>query len=195
MADPVTIMLVAATAMKAVGTLQQGQADKAMADARANAEDFNAGIKRQEADITRQQTNIREEQQRRQARTILGKQRAFIAQSGAGLGGSMAKITEQSETMAELDSLTIRYEGDLKARGLLASAEMDQYSAKVNRAAGKNAVKASYISAGADILSGSAMAYKSYTMAGTGSTGLKTMTTPSGTPMQGGFSYQSSNLA
>jgi hypothetical protein len=160
MADPVTIMLVASSAMQAVGAVQQGKMAAAQGKAQMEAANYNARMKEIEAGITREQSNAREEQQRRQARQLLGRQRAAVAQAGIGWGGSALDIMEESATLAELDALTIRYEGDLKARGLLAEAEFDKYSGQVAMAQGKAAKTASYISAAASLLSGAAGAYK-----------------------------------
>lgn len=162
MADPITIMTIASSAMQAVGAIQQGNAAMAQARAQQNAANYNAQVKRNQATIESQQANAREEQQRRAARGLLGKQRAAITQAGIGLGGSALDIEEQSAIRAELDALTIRYEGDIKSKGLLASAAQDTYEGEVALVAGKNAQKAAYISAGASILSGAASGYGSY---------------------------------
>lgn len=158
MADPLTIgLLVASTAMTAVGTIQQGAAAAAQGRAQQQAQQYNATIKEQNARLARQQAGAREEQQRRGARQVLGQQRAALAQAGIGVGfGSGLDIEEQSAIRAELDSLTIAYEGELQAQGLLAGAQQDIYFGEVAAARGANEQSASYISAGASILSGAA---------------------------------------
>lgn len=164
MADPISgSLIIAASAMQAVGALQQGKMAEAQGRAQQQASQYNARMKQIEAGIVSQQANAREEQQRRSARDVLGKQRAAVAQAGIGWGGSALDIMEDSAAKAELDALTIRYEGDLKAKGLLAEAEFDKYAGDVAMATGKAAKKASYVSAAASILSGSAQAYKGYT--------------------------------
>jgi hypothetical protein len=155
MADPVTIMMVASTAMSAVGALQAGEAADAQAKAQADANRYNAQVKELQAGVERQVAGRKEEAQRREARQVLGEQRAALAQSGVQLGtGSAADIQEQSATMAELDALTIRYQGEMAAKGLLYDAEADKFEASANIAAGKNAKTASYLQAGSAILSG-----------------------------------------
>jgi hypothetical protein len=158
MADPVTIgvLVAASTAMTAVSAIQQGQAAAAQADAQQQSQKYNAIVKQQNAALARQQAGAREEQQRRGARQLLGQQRAALAQAGIGTGGSALDIEEQSAVRAELDALTIAYEGELQAKGLLASAQQDIYQGEVAAAAGENAKTASYISAGASILQGAA---------------------------------------
>jgi hypothetical protein len=159
MADPVTIgvILAASAAVSAVGAIQQGAAAAAQGRAQQQAQQVNAAIKEQNSVAVRQQAGAREEQQRRIARQVLGQQRAALAQAGIGVGfGSALDIEEQSAIRAEYDALAIRYEGEMQATGLLASAQQDLYQGQIARAAGKNAQTASYISAGASLLSGAA---------------------------------------
>jgi hypothetical protein len=135
-----SLLSVASTAMSAIGAIQQGNNAKAAAD-------YNAGIMEQNATIERQQATAREETQRRQARQILGEQRAGFSQAGIGLGGSASDIMDESATNAELDALTLRYEGDLRARGLMAQAESERFQ-------GRNARTAGYMGAAGSILGG-----------------------------------------
>jgi hypothetical protein len=87
--------------------------------------------------------------------------------------GSALDIVQQSTTMAELDALNTRYEGDLQARGLIATAVGERYQASANRINAKNAQTASFIKAGASVAG--AYATSTYMTAGTtGTTGLGT---------------------
>ena len=161
-AIPVGYLIAASAAMSAVGAIQQGQAAAAQGRAQQQAQQYNAIVKQQNAALARQQAGAREEQQRRGARQVLGQQRAALAQAGIGMGGSALDIEEQSAVRAELDALSIAYEGDLQASGLLAAAQQDIYMGEVAKARGDNERTASYVSAGASILSGAASygAYK-----------------------------------
>ncbi len=149
-----TKAMVVGTGLAAVGAIQGGQAAKAQAEAQAKASEYNASLTKIQADVARQQAGAREEQQRRGARQVMGRQRAAIAQSGVGFIGSALDISEQSAANAELDALTTRYQGELAARGLLAQAEGDLYGAKVQRVAGKQAQTAGYLQAGSSLLTG-----------------------------------------
>ena len=131
-----------ATVVKAVGAIQSGAAAQ-------DAANFNAAILNQNATVARQQADAQEEAQRRKSRQVLGQQRAAFAQAGTGLDGSAADVMEQSATMAELDALTMRYEGDLQARGL-------GNQAKAAKFEGKMAKRNSYFQAAGTLLSGSA---------------------------------------
>jgi hypothetical protein len=152
-AIPLGAMMAASAAMSAVGAIQQGMAAQAQAQAAQGAANYNATIKRQQAASELQQANAREEQQRRGSRQLLGQQRAALAQAGIGAGGSALDIEEQSADRAELDALTMRYEGDLRAKGLLAAAEGAEYEGRAAIAAGQNAMTGAYLSAGASLLS------------------------------------------
>jgi hypothetical protein len=160
-AIPLGAMMAASAAMSAVGAIQQGMAAQAQAQAAQGAANYNATIKRQQAASELQQANAREEQQRRGSRQLLGQQRAALAQAGIGAGGSALDIEEQSADRAELDALTMRYEGDLRAKGLLAAAEGAEYEGRAAIAAGQNAMTGAYLSAGASLLS-AAGSYKYY---------------------------------
>ena len=160
-AIPLGAMIAASAAVSAVGAIQQGMAAQAQAKSAQDAANYNATIKRQQAASELQQSGAREEQQRRGARQVLGQQRAALAQAGIGMGGSSLDIEEQSADRAELDALTMRYEGDLRAKGLLAAAEGAEYEGRAAISAGKNAMTGAYLSAGASLLS-AAGSYKYY---------------------------------
>lgn len=149
-------IIIASTAMQAIGQIQQANAASASYQSQQAAANYNATIMDQNARIERDQANAREEAQRREARQILGAQRAAFSQSGVGLGGSAADVMEQSATNAELDALTMRYEGEMKARGLMASAEAERYQGRAAGANASAAMRAGYMGAVGSILGGAA---------------------------------------
>jgi len=128
------------TGLMAYGNIQQGKNQQKL-------HDYNAKMLRQNADVENSQGNAREEAHRRQARQVLGKQAAIVAQSGGGFGGSSADIMKQSATNAELDSMMIRYESQLKSKGMKDQAEAEVYSGKLAKQQG-------YYNALSSILSG-----------------------------------------
>lgn len=152
-------MIIASTAMAALGSIKQGQAQKAQYDAQANAAEYNATVARQNAQVAGAQANAQEEQQRRKFRSVQAEAIAGLAQTGTALDGSNADVLQQSALANELDALTIRYEGQMKSRGLLAQADLDTLSAQASRRAGKDARTAGYLNAGAQLLSGGSKAY------------------------------------
>lgn len=123
-------MTIASTAIQALGAIQQGKEAQ-------SAKDRNAQVMETNAANERSASNQREEAQRRQARMVLGQQRAAFAQSGTGIEGSAADVMQQSAADAELDALTMRYEGDMRASGLMAQAEMERYEGRQARKEGK----------------------------------------------------------
>lgn len=135
-------LMIASTAMQAIGAIQQGNSAQAAAN-------YNAAILDQNATVERQQAGAREDAKRREARMILGSQRAAFAQSGGGMGGSAADVMQESAINAELDALTLRYEGDLRARGMNAEAAGERF-------AGAQAQRQGYFSAAGSILGGAA---------------------------------------
>jgi hypothetical protein len=147
-------VIIASTAMQAIGAIQSANAQAASYRSQKAASDYNAAVLDQNAGIERSQANAREEAQRREARQILGSQRAAFAQSGTGLSGSAADVMAQSARDAELDALTLRYEGDMRARGLMAEAEGERYQGRVAEMNASNAKTSGYLNAAGSILGG-----------------------------------------
>jgi len=112
-----------------------------------HAADQNAALMEQQGRIAQAQAFRDEETQRRQARQMLGTQAAAIAESGGGMGGTSAKLIEQSAANAELDALNIRYAGILKGKGLMAAGANQ-------KELGGNALTQSYFLAGSNLLRG-----------------------------------------
>jgi hypothetical protein len=124
--------------LMALGQLQQADSDKA-------AYKWGARMSERGARVAYQQTGQQEEALRRQTGRFLGSQAAAVAQSGTGMGGSNADVMAQSARDAELDALTLRYEGDLKAKGLLADGRSQRFQ-------GNQAKKAGYWRAAGSLL-------------------------------------------
>ncbi len=140
--------------MAAAGAMQQAQTQAYNAKAQANALDYQATVDRNNAEAATQASNAREEQQRRGFRQLEGQARAGIAQSGTGFEGSNADILKQNAVLSELDALTIRYEGENKAKGLMAQSQLDQYNAQTSRENAGRYMTAGYLNAGSQLLSG-----------------------------------------
>lgn len=114
--DPASMMLGGAV-LGSVGTLFDTGAGMSEADAEARVAKKNAAA-------VSAQAGQNEDAQRRSNRDFLGRQRAAIAESGIGFGGSSQVLQEQTAAELELDALNIRYEGELKRRGLKSEAQM-----------------------------------------------------------------------
>lgn len=163
--EALPLLMAASTAMSAVGAMQQADAQAANYTAQAQANDYNATVNRNNAKVASEQANAQEEAQRRHFAALQGQAYAGVAQSGTGFDGSNADILKQNAISNELDSLTIRYEGENKAKGLMAQAGLDTYNAGVNRMNASNATTAGYLNAGSALLSG-ATKYSYYNKGG-----------------------------
>lgn len=155
MMGPLAIpMMIASTAMQAVGAIQAGNAQAAQYQAQAQANEYNARVQRQQAEAVAQQTSAKEDLQRRQARAVVGQQMAATAQSGVNLNGTASDLLRQSLIDAETDALNIRYEGEMNRTGLLNDANLQQWEAGVNRSNAKTARRAGYLNAATAIVGG-----------------------------------------
>jgi hypothetical protein len=109
MADPVSWIAIASSAVGAVGSIYQGNAAASQAN-------YQARVAEQNQTTARQQANAKEELIRRQNARQLGEQRAAAAQSGFDpSSGSLLRIQGESAGNTELDALTARYEGQMQA--------------------------------------------------------------------------------
>lgn len=142
------------TAVSVMGAMQQANAAEASARAQAQQQEYNATVARNNAKVAADQANAAEEQQRRRFNALQGQAIAGIAQSGTGFDGSNLDLLKQNEINNELDALTIRYEGQNKAAGLIAQADQDMYGAQVSRMNASTARTAGYFNAGSNLLSG-----------------------------------------
>lgn len=168
---PLQIM---SAAFSAIGSIRQAEAQAASYQSQAQAYDYNATVAKNNAVVANQQASAQEEQQRRRFAMLQGQAAAGVAQSGAGFGGSNLDVLSQNALMNELDALTIRYEGQNKAKSLEAQSQLDKYQAVAASRNADAAIQGGYLNAGANLLSG-ATNYSMY------SKGLYT------NPGQGGF--------
>lgn len=90
----------------------------------------NAANLKVQAIAANQQTQADEEAARRQSRALLGKQAAAIAEAGLNYDGTTGLIADQSATMAELDALNIRYQGRMRAMGLVGEANAESRNSR-----------------------------------------------------------------
>lgn len=145
---------IAMAAMAAMSALSAASAQRKQQESAADIATYNANLGRQRADIINTQTNQREEQQRRQSRMQLGQLSAQLGETGLDMaGGSGLDVFQQSATNAEMDALTIRYEGQLGAKGALDQAAGDDFQAKVAKMNAQTATRQGYLNAASSALS------------------------------------------
>lgn len=135
-----TALTVGSTLLGTFGALQQGQAA-------SDAAKYNAEIQRQQAAQEEANAAARATEQGNRTRQKVAATRAAAVQSGLELDGSVADILDVVETQGALEGLTSLYEGTLKARGLRASAALNDSNARASRTAG-------FINAGSSLLTG-----------------------------------------
>ena len=104
MAWPALIPLI----MQGVGMAQQGAAGAQ-----------NKAILKQQGKVAANQATQDSYAIARQYRQLAGRQAAAMAQNGGAYEGSNLKLLHQSEALAFLDQLSIRYEGELRRKGLI----------------------------------------------------------------------------
>lgn len=138
----------------AIGALVKGRQDRNAIDVQRDIEQFNIKVEKQNAELVAQQTSAREEQQRREGRSLLGTQRAAIGQANVGYDGSSADIIKQSTVSAELDSLNVRYAGDLERMGILNSIAMREFNDANLKHAGKVAMRMRWVNAFGALIGG-----------------------------------------
>ena len=98
-------------------------------DAQAQASAYNAALAQQNAALTYQQAAEAERRYRVQARKDLGEIRARYGASGVTLDGSAMDVLMESARNAELNALTIRHEGDVKALAFTNEAALHKFTA------------------------------------------------------------------
>lgn len=122
---------------------------------KAQADEFNAKVADQNAQVASTQGNAREEDQRQRGRQMIGRQLAASAESGTELTGSNLDLLHTSLYGMAIDSSNIRYETQLRSSGL-------QTQAMLNRQQADSTRTGSYLSAAGKLIGAS----KSYTSSG-----------------------------
>lgn len=148
-------------AFNAFSSIQQGEQQSYALKQQAAAERRNQVSLEQQARVARQQAGADEEAQRRQARQVLGSQRAAIGQSGIGFGGTAGMLMDDSAMQAELDALNIRYGGEQQATSLLNQAREAGVSSDILKSNAKQAKRSGFLGAGTSLLSAGASLYGS----------------------------------
>lgn len=151
-----TAAIVAAVGV--VSSLSQAQQQKSAAK-------YNEKLAENQAVGARQEAAAAADRQQRQSAKTIGTMQASYAASGVSTEGSPLEVLEESARNAELDRLTILWNGEGRAQGY-------QNTAELERSRGKNAMASGYLSA-----AGSAM--KGFAMSGGGNSGASTASTTS----------------
>lgn len=131
-----------AYALAAAGTLYSGLSNAAAQRGNAAALDQQAGQERAAA-------NANEQRQRTRNQIILAQRRTGTGASGFTSDGSGLDVLEFEARQTELDALTIRYQGEVNARGL-------EFQAGQARRAATASTVGAILGAGGTLLAGGA---------------------------------------
>lgn len=150
------ITAAAATAVGAVGTIQQGRNAQAQANFQAAVQNQQATLQRQQAERERQLTAVREAQLRRKQARDLAMARVRLAAGGQDLAtGSALLLQEDAAAQNEFVALLERSMGLERAHGFENQANLSSLDASRLRAQGAAARQQSLFDAGTSLLRGS----------------------------------------
>lgn len=124
----------------AAGSQVEGRAQEAAAN-------YNASIKRQQADSVLQQTAEDERRFRIGTRKQIGENITAVGASGVTMEGSALEVLQESASNAELDALTVRHKGQLQAWQLRAGAAADVMEGQLAKIRGDFGTAAGLLSA------------------------------------------------
>lgn len=127
------------------------------------ASKYNEKVANQQATVANQVAESNAERQKRSAAKKIGSMEAAYAASGVSQEGSVIDVLEESSRNAELDRLNILHGGKLQALGY-------QNTAALNKAQGKNAMSAGYMSAAGTLIGGSGAMFSGSAMSETQAT-------------------------
>lgn len=120
-------LMIASQVMGAIGTFAQGQ-QAAQVGAR------NAQIMREQATANDSATYAREGLTRQRNASFMANQRASLSANGIDPASGSALVgVGQSAVDAEMDALTVRYEGLLQSRDMRIQADMTQWEGRAKR--------------------------------------------------------------
>lgn len=144
----------AAEAIGALGAINEGKAGRA-------AGEYNAQVAENNAVYSRLQATEEERRSRAVARKFIGDMRSSYGASGITLEGTAMDVLSESAANAELDALTIRQGGEARYAAYSNEARME-------RIAGKNAMKSAKLRAAGLLIQGGQKAAAQAGTAGAG---------------------------
>ena len=146
-AEIVAIASLTSAGVAAYSSYQQGQQQKAWSA-------YNARVAEREAQSEREAARFESQQQRRQAKMLMARQRSLVGASGVEAEGSPLLVMEDTAEQLAIENAQIRKQGANRVQRWRSQAILD-------RMQGKSAAKAGMYSAGASLLSGASdAAYK-----------------------------------
>jgi hypothetical protein len=142
-------IMAAAAALPIIGGTVSAIGTQQAANAKAQADMYNANIASQNATYTEEQTAEQIRRQQVAAGQTIGQERASYGASGVeSNSGSALDVLQASAKNAALDSLTIQHAGDMKAWAYQSGAALDSMGATEAQIAGTYGVVSSGLGAG-----------------------------------------------
>ena len=157
-----TTATVLAVASLTIGVIQ-AQAQLEEGKQEQKAQEFNAQIAGQQADLVRKKADLGEFKARKRLKAFSSEQRALFAKSGVTLSGSPLDVIQDSAANAEFDIAIDRFNLETQARGFESEAEQ-------RRVLGKQARRRSKLRAGITLLTSVASAGQKFAPASTPAT-------------------------
>ena len=158
MADPVTMLFLAGGGLQAASSIQEGRIAKAQGSfdkkmALRNQESLNRQAKAEMAASRLEESRIA-----RQEKITKGAQRAAVGKQGTGLAGAtLAALTDTAAQFSVDRNLALR-RGFLRSRQLREQGTIIAAQGRWSKTMGNQAMRLSYVKAGASILGSAAMA-------------------------------------
>lgn len=163
MCELMTMLTIGATALGAVGSIQQGQASAAAAKANAQVNEMNAVMADRRAKDALERGQKEEQRKRQEVSAIKGKQVAAMAANGVDVSfGSPLDTIVDTAVLGELDALTIRTNAARESYDYRVDAVNKRANASLQRSQAKSALMGGYLSAAGTVLTGAGKGYESY---------------------------------
>lgn len=151
---PVAVM--AAAAVSAAGSIQQGNAQAKSLKSQAAADDYNATIDRQNEASTNSVGTQKELATRDNNAKRMGEARAAVGEANIGgpQGGTASGVLEEESVNNELSALGVRYQRDTQANAYEDEARQNNFQAGVARNSAKQARIGGYLGAVGKLIGG-----------------------------------------
>ncbi|MDK2769919.1 MAG: hypothetical protein KYX69_19650 [Sphingomonas sp.] len=165
-----TILTIGATALGAVGQVQQAQATSAAAKYNAQIGEMNATLADRRAKDAVERGKVEEQRKRQEVAKIKGAQVAAMAANGVDTSfGSPLDTIVDTAVLGELDALTIRTNSYRESYEHSVDAVNKRAGAQLARSQAKSALTGGYLAAAGTVLTGAGKAYGQYQKSSIGS--------------------------
>jgi hypothetical protein len=157
MAAALPFIAIAAAGVSAIGAIQQGHAAAQAAAFNAQVASNNAKIATQNAAYAGAEGEARVQQSGMKTRALIGSEMANQGASGLDVNsGSASQVRESTETLGNLNALTVRSQAAQHAYGYQTQAVNDRAQSELDNYESSSAETGSYLKAGSTVLGAAA---------------------------------------